>query len=199
MESQDTNQNKELREKEVVENKITLGQFVENQQKLISVLGIFTAITTFTYNLPLKPFGYFLSSIFLLISILIWFELWARFPRRPESKSLSLFENLMHLVLCGLFGYWLLAYRMLWYKISYFVIWIFTITILSNLLTKYNLPRKIMGKKLSEKKTAKIIFGIIFFAICFVIAYYIAKFIAPFTNAMVDMFFRDLNNYKFEL
>jgi len=54
--------------------KNSLSDYVENNSKLISVLGVFTALTVFTNNLSIKPIGYALSFVFLTITIIIWVE-----------------------------------------------------------------------------------------------------------------------------
>ncbi len=52
---------KEKSEESPKDEKVSLASFIDANQKLISVLGIFTAISVFASNLPLKPVGYALS------------------------------------------------------------------------------------------------------------------------------------------
>jgi len=60
--------------------KLTLGEFVETNQRLLSVLGIFAALTVFGGNLPEPLIGQMLSFSCLSITILIAIEVWRRLP-----------------------------------------------------------------------------------------------------------------------
>jgi len=95
-------------------SKNTLSDFIEVNQKLLSVLGVFTALTVFTSNLPLKPVGQGLSFIFLALTLLIWTELVQKFPSGTSTWRLILFENLILFCVFGVFAYWMLAYREIW-------------------------------------------------------------------------------------
>ena len=84
-----------------------LDEFIESNQKLISVLGVFTALTVFTANLQFKVFGYALSFIFMSITLIIWVELLEKFPKGDAHWRLKIFETLLSFSFLALILYWL--------------------------------------------------------------------------------------------
>ena len=91
----------------------TLSAFIEINQKLLSVIGIFTAITIFSLNLKLSKFGYGLSFIFLTLTVLLWLEIIQKFPKNGSSR-LSLFETILSFGIFGLIIYWIIEYIAFW-------------------------------------------------------------------------------------
>jgi len=55
---------------------------------------VFTALTVFGSTMRPTEFGQFLSSLFLTLTLLIWFELWGRFPSKGGGWRLDWFENI---------------------------------------------------------------------------------------------------------
>lgn len=90
--------------------KITLHTFLENNHKILSVLGVFTALTVFSRGLPLTGVGQILSLLFLTLTILLWLELMSRYPT-PASARLSWFENLVTFAIMFTAIYWLMDYN----------------------------------------------------------------------------------------
>jgi len=84
----------------------TLFDFIEENQRLITVLGVFTALTVFSSNLPLKPFGYVLSFMFMSLTVLLWLELWQKFPTKSGSWRLTVFENVLPFTVLAVIAYW---------------------------------------------------------------------------------------------
>ncbi len=91
-----------------------LGTFIEDNYRLFAVLGVLTALTVFAASIQLRTVGVWLSSAFLAADILVWFELWRRFPPKMGTWQLFWFENVMSWATLGLIAYWLLEYRLLW-------------------------------------------------------------------------------------
>ncbi len=92
----------------------TISTFVEVNHKLITVLGVFTALTVFAANLPLRPFGNILSFMFLALAILVWLELWAKFPKGAVTWRLNWFENILSYAVMIIIAYWFLSFRDIW-------------------------------------------------------------------------------------
>ncbi|MGQ0722236.1 MAG: hypothetical protein ACT4PE_11805 [Candidatus Eiseniibacteriota bacterium] len=91
-----------------------LASFLEENQRLITVLGVFTALTVFTASLPLKVIAYGLSFVFLSLALLVWFELWWRLPDARGNLRVFWFGQLLTLAVLGVLAYSLLEFRGAW-------------------------------------------------------------------------------------
>lgn len=88
------------------EPEISLTEYIEINQKMLSVLGVFTTMTVFANNLPQKFVGDILSVFPLTVVVLIWSELWSSFPKRPSTKLVG-FQTI-RICMVGMLGlYWL--------------------------------------------------------------------------------------------
>jgi hypothetical protein len=178
-----------------VAEKNSLGKFLEENQRLITVLGVFTALTVFTTNLPLKPIGYLLSFVFLALSLIVWIELLERFPRGEATWKLRVFESLLAYSFMGIFLYWLLAYRELWEKAMPFALAIIISIILTNVVTypirKYDVFDRLLGTKSRVLKFVRhALFWIIIVSVLFV-SLLIGFVIAPIINHALDNLYND--------
>ena len=68
------------------EKSLTLADFIENNYKLISTLGVFIALTVYAKSLN-SSFGEFLHGVFIIQAILIWYEIYMKIP--VDTKALS--------------------------------------------------------------------------------------------------------------
>ncbi len=168
--------------------KNTLSDYIDDNSKLISVLGVFTALTVFTRNFTIEPIGYLLSFVFLTLSIIVWLELWTKFPKKPSSWRLLVFENVLSFSVLGIILYWLLAYRDIWRSILPFPIFLVLISLLSYPITKYKVLEKLMGLKLAQYKIVKILFGLVLILLLGFIAEILSLLIAyPVNNTFDQM------------
>lgn len=174
----------------------TLSDYIEQNSKLISVLGVFTALTVFSHNLNIKTIGNILSFVFLSLTIIVWLELWTKFPSRPSSWRLILFENILSFSIFGIIFYWFLAYRVIWRAILVFPLWISIMSFISYLITKFNLMEKILGQKFSKYQTARIIFGLLIMIPIYFISLYLAAIISKPINYAFDLINLDIENTK---
>jgi hypothetical protein len=153
----------------------SLSQFLEDNQKLISVLGVFNAITVFSLSLPYKKMSLMLSFAFLSITIIIWIELWAKFPRDTRvTTRLSIFENILSYSLLLLVVYWFFAYKEIFIINLHFIIWLIIISVLAHLIKTMNLFQPI-NKNSNKSQSIRIIFGII----VIVFTWYLSSIISP--------------------
>lgn len=88
----------------------SLTAFVEENHKVLTTLGVFTALATFVANLPDKPVARLLLFIFLAASVILWLELWSKFPKHA-STLVVWFENIISAAIMILLAYWVLMYR----------------------------------------------------------------------------------------
>ena len=93
----------------------SLSRFIDDNHKLISSVGIFTALTVFSTSISLKPIGYLVSFLSLAATFILWIELWFKFPRnRNLPVRLSFFKFTVLLILLTVTLYWLLEFRNFW-------------------------------------------------------------------------------------
>lgn len=89
----------------------TLSSFFEDNVRLVSAFGILIAVSTFSGNLALRPFGIALSFLFLVAAILVWLELWRNFPAGRVHWVLFLFRIIISLITLVMILYWLVFFR----------------------------------------------------------------------------------------
>lgn len=103
--TQDKNQDKD-KDKDK-EKKTTLRDFLIKEHNLISSLGVFVALTIFSHSFLEGIFAIFLPLLFLLLAILIFFELWEQFPKNGGSIRLVFFESYLSIASVFIFIFWL--------------------------------------------------------------------------------------------
>ncbi len=105
------------------EGRVTLREFVEENHRLISVLGVLVALSAFSSGLRPGNLGLTLASVFLAMAVLVMLELWTAFPRGHATKRLEWFGVGM-LATMGLVSvYWLLAFRQIWRGVLALPVW----------------------------------------------------------------------------
>ena len=92
----------------------TLTEFIEQNHRTVSTLGILTALAVFSRVLEPKQLGAMLSLALLTGSVLVWIELVARFPQRNFSWRLLWFEWAVQVSMIVFVTYWLLESRKVW-------------------------------------------------------------------------------------
>lgn len=74
---------------------ITLANFIDDNYRLISALGVFVALSIYAKTTN-SFYGNALSGVFLIQSILIWYELYKKVPLDTKAfSSISFFESLL--------------------------------------------------------------------------------------------------------
>jgi hypothetical protein len=183
-------QNQKKNQSSTQGEKNTLSKFIDDNQKLISVLGVFTALTVFTASLPLKVVGSMLSFMFLTLTLIIWTEVLEKFPKGEATWRLGLFEQILAYSFLGIIAYWLLSYREIWHSIMVIPLAIVIMTILNGIVTyplkKYNLFDRVTGVKPGKLKIVRhiLFFFIILLPFCFSI--WLAIVITPSINQFLD-------------
>jgi hypothetical protein len=137
--------------------KVTLHAFIEENHKILSVLGVFTALTVFARGLPLTGMGQVLSFFFLTLTVLLWIEIMTRYPK-PASTRLIWFENIVTATVFLTAGYWLVEYYailgtagialLIMWGVAFTVIWLVSLPIkaLFRSIERSTLPAWTRGK-----------------------------------------------------
>ncbi|MBK7377916.1 MAG: hypothetical protein IPJ03_02750 [Ignavibacteriales bacterium] len=176
-----------------------LDNFIESNQKLISVLGIFTALTVFTANLQFKAFGYALSFIFMSITLIIWIEVLEKFPKGNAHWRLKIFETLLSFSFFGLILYWLLSYREIWHQIMFFPLTIILTTLLISIFTypikKYDLFNRFFKTKPGKLKIIRHLLFLIIVIFFFYVSFWLATLISPPVNSLLDQMREEITKW----
>lgn len=93
-----------------------LADFIEKNKGLISVLGVFAALTLFARGLPIAPLGLMLSLLFMTLATLVAFELFGRFPDAASGLRVNLFRTALLMAVLLLIVYLFLDYREVWHS-----------------------------------------------------------------------------------
>jgi hypothetical protein len=106
--------------------KAKLSDFVENNQKFISVLGIFTALAAFSNNLADKELGYLLAFPSLSVVLLLWVELLRKSSLDPEKVELPLFffQGCIAMIVFIVFYIWFRDYYKFLRPLLSTIIWV---------------------------------------------------------------------------
>jgi len=121
---------------------VSLSQFVEQNEKLFGVLGVFTAVSVFVGQLRLHWFAYGLSFVFTLLVLLLWIELWSKLPLGTGGWKITVFENLLSLAVIGLVAYLFIDYRDIWHQYLFVPVFLFIYSLIGAVfwwvVKKYN-------------------------------------------------------------
>jgi hypothetical protein len=165
---------------------ISLSDFIDQNHKLISVLGIFTALTVFTSSLQVKAIGNILSFIFLALTVLVWFELWGKFPSTDTTFRLTWFESILQFAIFGIVVYWLIEYRSIWKHMLTVLLFGIIAASFSQFMKRKNIFNRLFQTEHGRLKWLRYIFGIILIVIILIISVVVASIIAPYVNGFLD-------------
>lgn len=141
-------------------NKITLKQFIDGNHKLLTVIGVFAALTAFFSSK--REISIYLSFFSFIMLLLLCWELWVSFPKSEESSTnIKVFEYFFMLLLLSLSGQILISYKDILLTYSSFIIiisllYIYSITFIK-IINKYKLYIFIRNFAEKDKKLAPLI------------------------------------------
>ncbi|SMD44803.1 hypothetical protein SAMN00777080_3437 [Aquiflexum balticum DSM 16537] len=181
-------------DKKMEEGSKDLASFIDENSKLISVLGVFTALTVFSFNLQIKFVGNLLSFVFLTLVILVWVEIWSRFPKKSSSWRLNLFENILSYSILLIVFYWIIFYRDIWEAILVYVLWILIMSVTGHLISYFKLFQRILGLKVSKYKIVRIFIGLIIILPVFFLSFKLAGIIADPLNNLINNVHLEIQN-----
>ena len=166
-------------------NQLGIKEFVEDNHKLLSTLGIFLAITIFSTNIDLKSFSPWLSFLSLSCVILLWIELWTKFPKNGGSLRLSLFENAISFLSMLTIIYWVVKVKSLFQSVTILIAFI-VMGIISSVLKRRDIFNRLFYAERGSKKILRISIGIALIVFVLYLSFLISSFISPLIDAMLD-------------
>lgn len=172
--------------------KTTLFAFVEENQKLLTVLGVFTALTVFAASLPLKPLGSILSFLFMTLTVILWQELLERFPAKAAGWRMSWFESLLSLAVLMLMFYWLVDYRDLWQYWLAILVLAPLLWGVSKIMNRFDVFNRVFHAKPGAKRPLRYIVWVLFFAGALLAAILVTGFLTPPLNRLFDSIARSM-------
>jgi hypothetical protein len=172
--------------------KPSLSDFIELHHKLITILGVFTALTAFSANLPIKGFAQAISALFLTLTLIVWIELWGRFPSSTGTTTLIWFESILGLTMLALIGYWVVSVRTVFPPLVFILVFGIIINIISWVMKKFDLYNRILHTQLGGRKLLRYVLGTAIIVLSFAITF----FITAMVSLPIDKFLADYLGIK---
>jgi len=181
--------------------KNTLSEFVEKNNRLLSAVGLFTALTIFATNLEPRVIGAFLSFLLLSATVMLWMELLEKFPASaPATAKLTWFETTLSFALLVVVFYWLLQFQSFWRLWLMVPIALVLAAIFSAVLKRFNVFNRAFSAKVGEKRGWRYLVAIGVVTVSTVTAIFIASLIAEsFLGPWLDFFRQVLEKMSVEL
>jgi len=170
--------------------RISLKEFIKENNALLSALAVFVAISAFLSRLPINWLNSALSFILFGGIVVILYEIQSYFPKDQNKMSLRLFL-FNYVIIFGLWGillYWLLTFRTFW-KVFLFFPLFFLFVLMANStfkpLTGINLFVKIFGIG-QKKNTFQLILRDIYWIAIVLLSLIYASIFTPVLNIILD-------------
>lgn len=172
----------------------SIATMVTDNHSLITVLGVFVALTIFSSNLPLQPFGYVLSFLFVTASILLWKELINNFPPERGTEGLYWFENILTFSMFVFFAYWVVQYRKVVVKFLFMPIALVLLSIISVTMKRNDAFNRFFNTTHGQHKTLRNICWFILIMLTLLISGVIQALVAPHLGPALDTVFDELSH-----
>lgn len=166
-----------LRDKNSVNKKKTLSEHIEENQKLITVMGVFTALAIFARNIEIVQIRTMLSFLFISIAILVWIELSLKKYENKPTWRLILFDYAILLSVLFLVGYWLIEYFETWSSLIIIPMYFLFITIFIYLLKKIKVIRNLNNPETIKFKKTKLTLHYLIFILIIILSMLITSLI----------------------
>jgi hypothetical protein len=166
--------------------RMTLKAFVEENHRLISVLGVFAALDLFALQLKLGPWqGIMLGGLFTC-TMLLWVELQAQFPKEMVGR-LSYFEWGFQAAMLMVVLLWILvmekAYGIVVLQLPVF----FGLLVGSGwVLRRTGLQRRFESSRLGRKRGAQLAAGLVLALLCGVVAGRFSRWANPSVHKALE-------------
>ncbi len=164
------------------EDKPSLHQYIEENHKLITTLGVFTALTLFARQSVPDFLGSLLSALFLTLALLVWFELAGRVPPRMGTSTMYWFESTLTFCVMVLSFYWFLSVRSVFPWLSMFLTFFLAISVISTIMKRFDLFNRVFRAEPGEKKSLRYFMSLLLVSI----AVTLSILAAIVTNLYVD-------------
>jgi hypothetical protein len=93
---------------------LTLSELLADNEKLIEVIGVFTAVSVFVGQLGIRVFAYALSFLFMTLVVILCIELRNKFPSETDSVKVMLFKGVLTSAILLLLFDFFVDYRDIW-------------------------------------------------------------------------------------
>ncbi len=161
-----------------VSPKPSLYDFINDNHKVITVLGVFTALTAFSSTFPIEGFAKGVSTLFLTLTLLVWIELWGRFPSSMGTTTLFWFENVLSLTMLALIAYWVVSVRIIFPPLVFILVFGLTLSLITWILQRFDLFNRILHTEPGGRKVLRYVLGIIILIVSFAITFLITALIS---------------------
>jgi hypothetical protein len=159
---------------------------VEENHKLLAVLGIFTALTVFSASLPLRALGSVLSFLFMAMTLLLWLELLERFPAKTTGWRMNLFEILLTFTVLVFVFYWFVDYRAVWEYWLVIPIAAPLLWVAAALMDRFDVFNRVFHAKPGEKRSIRYVLWATLLFASLVAALFVAQLVAPCVDRWLD-------------
>lgn len=128
MTPQNTQQNQQ---NQSTESKLSLEQFISENDKTLAVIGVFIALAALWLTLPLKTISTFLAFLSIIATFPLFFELYKKLWFAKGTLNLIIFTNIFTLLAGYSIWYVLVAFRPQWKTELYKVVfWTLLLTVI---------------------------------------------------------------------
>ncbi len=158
---------------------LALKDFVDENHKLLSTIGIFTAITVFSLNIKSTYFSLGLSFLFLFQTLILWSELLSQIPK-VATRRMGWFENFLSYSFLVLIIYWVVEYYMVWNLFLWLIIPLFIVYFISVILKKFNLFNILFKTTPGEKKALRHILYWTILIVAYILGSKLSALISPY-------------------
>jgi len=163
----------------------TLFQYIEENHKLITTLGVFTALTLFSRQIANGTFANLLSVLSLTLSLIIWLELSGRFPSKMGTARLYWFESVLGFTVMTLTVYWFLSTRSVFPWLTLVLTFIGTSYLLSAIAKRHDLFNRLFKAHPGQRKGLRYVLGIILLALMVAISILAASLVAMYLDPLL--------------
>gem|GEM_PF-1947770 len=173
---------------------VSLSQFVEQNEKLFGVLGVFTAVSVFVGQLRLHWFAYGLSFVFTLLVLILWIELWGKFPSGSGGWKITAFENLLSLAVIGLVAYLFIDYRDIWHQYLFVPIFLLIYSVIVGVVSWVTKKYDVFDRLFRTVPRAKAFLRFMVIGTTgFYVSNRLAVLITPAVNRVLDTLYKALS------
>lgn len=164
----------------------TLEKYINANHKLLGSLGVFIALTVFFSNIEIKLFAGILSLVSLSCSLIIWLELWGKFPNKEGSGKLMWFENILSIGILTFFVFWMYKISRFYPAALGFIIGFIILWFISIFIKRWNIFDILFRTTAGEKKSLRYFVGWSILFIVYLLSMFIGGYIAPFIDSKFD-------------
>ena len=135
-----------------------------------------------------------MSFMFMTLTVLLWLELWSKFPSESGDWKITWFENILFLTVLAILVYWLIDFRDIWHEFLFILIFGIISGLFSVVMKKFGIFNKLFHTQAGKLKWLRYIFGIIILIIIITGSWLLAQSFAPMANEVLDSINESIRN-----